>query len=245
MNIKHVAIIMDGNGRWAELRGLSRIQGHREGVKRVRGIIDAAIELNLEALTLYVFSMENWLRPRKEVDALMSLLDSYLRSEMGKLAKDNIIFRAIGDIERLPVKIQKLLKKFESVTKRNSGLLLASALSYGGKEEILMAVKHMLKDGIKPEEIDEEIFESYLYTKGLPNPDLIIRTSGEMRLSNFLLWQSAYSELYFTETMWPDFGKDEFKSAIMEYQKRERRFGALPRVYSQRQNKNLGLMKKS
>ncbi len=245
MNIKHVAIIMDGNGRWAELRGLSRIQGHRDGVKRVRGIIDVAIELNLEALTLYAFSMENWLRPRKEVDALMSLLYFYLRSEMEKLAKDNIIFRAIGAIERLPVKIQKLLKRFESVTKKNSGLLLASALSYGGKEEILMAVKRMLKDGLKPEEVNKEIFESYLYTKGLPNPDLIIRTSGEMRLSNFLLWQSAYSELYFTETMWPDFGKDEFKSAMMECQKRERRFGALPGVYSQRQNKKLGLMKKS
>jgi len=222
MNIKHVAIIMDGNGRWAELRGLSRIEGHREGVKRVREIIDASIELNLEALTLYVFSMENWKRPREEVDALMGLLDYYLRAEIENLVRDNVVFRAIGDLERLPENIQKLLKDFESLTRKNSGLLLTGALSYSGKEDILNAVKRMLKDGLQPEKIDESTFENYLYTAGLPDPDLIIRTSGEMRLSNFLLWQAAYSELYFTETLWPDFGKDEFVSAIMQYQGRER-----------------------
>ena len=229
MNIKHVAIIMDGNGRWAELRGLSRIEGHREGVKRVREIIDASIELNLEALTLYVFSMENWKRPREEVDALMGLLDYYLRAEIENLVRDNVVFRAIGDLERLPENIQKLLKDFESLTRKNSGLLLTGALSYSGKEDILNAVKRMLKDGLQPEKIDESTFENYLYTAGLPDPDLIIRTSGEMRLSNFLLWQAAYSELYFTETLWPDFGKDEFVSAIMQYQGRERRFGTIPR----------------
>jgi undecaprenyl diphosphate synthase len=229
MNIKHVAIIMDGNGRWAEMRGLSRIEGHREGVKKVREIINAAIELNLKALTLYVFSMENWKRPVSEIDALMKLLDFYLRNEIKKLVKDNIVFRAIGDLEKLPENIQKLLKEFELLTKKNTGLLLTGALSYGGKEEIIGAVKRILKQGLTPEEINEDTFENYLYTAGLPNPDLIIRTSGEMRLSNFLLWQSAYSELYFTETLWPDFGKDEFVSAIMEYQRRERRFGALPR----------------
>jgi undecaprenyl diphosphate synthase len=234
MNIKHVAIIMDGNGRWAELRGRSRIEGHREGVKQVRAIINAAIEIDLNALTLYVFSMENWLRPKKEVEALMSLLDFYLGNEMEKLVKDNVRFRAIGDIDKLPAKIQKLLKRFESLTQKNTGLLLTGALSYGGKEEILSAVKRIIKDGLKPEEINEEVFENYLYTKELPDPDLIIRTSGEMRLSNFLLWQSAYAELYFTETLWPDFGKDEFKSAVMECDKRERRFGALPKVCSQR-----------
>jgi undecaprenyl diphosphate synthase len=232
MNIKHVAIIMDGNGRWAEMRGLSRIKGHREGVKKVREIINAAIEVNLKALTLYVFSMENWKRPKSEVDALMNLLKFYLRDEMKKLVEDNIVFRAIGDLEKLPEGIQKLLKEFESLARKNTGLLLTAALSYGGKEEIIGAVKSMLKEGLTPEGINEDTFENYLYTAGLPNPDLIIRTSGEIRLSNFLLWQSAYSELYFTETLWPDFGKDEFTSAIMEYEKRERRFGALPRVRS-------------
>ncbi len=229
MNIKHVAIIMDGNGRWAELRGLSRIEGHREGVKRVEEIINASIELKLKALTLYAFSMENWQRPKSEVDALMNLLDFYLRKEMEKLVRNNIVFRAIGDLERLPENIQRVLKDFESLTRKNTGLLLTGAFSYGGKEEIIEAVKRILKEGLTPEEIDKDTFENYLYTAGLPNPDLIIRTSGEMRLSNFLLWQSAYSELYFTETLWPDFGKDEFISAVMEYQRRERRFGALPR----------------
>ena len=232
MDIKHVALIMDGNGRWAELRGLSRIDGHREGVKRVGDIINASIDLDLKALTLYVFSMENWQRPKNEVNALMSLLILYLKNEMKKLAKDNIVFRVIGNIEKLPQNIQTLLKDFELLTRGNNGLLLTAAISYGGREEILRAVKRMMKDGLTPEEINENTFENYLYTKGLPPPDLIIRTSGEMRLSNFLLWQSAYSELYFTETMWPDFTKDEFIAAIGEYQRRERRFGALPKICS-------------
>ncbi|MCK5426666.1 MAG: isoprenyl transferase [Thermodesulfovibrionia bacterium] len=232
MKIKHVAIIMDGNGRWAKAKGFSRIEGHKEGTKRVGDIIKASIELNLEALTLYVFSMENWQRPRAEVNALMGLLDSYLRREMKKLEDDNIVFRAIGDLQRLPKTIQELLEKFESMTKSNTGLLLTSALSYSGREEILNAIHGMLKNGVKPEDINEKTFENYLYTTGVPNPDLIIRTSGEMRLSNFLLWQAAYSELYFTETMWPDFTREEFVSAITEFQKRERRFGALPRIYS-------------
>lgn len=228
MNIQHVAIIMDGNGRWAELRGLPRIEGHREGIKRVRETIDTSIELNLRALTLYVFSMENWQRPSQEVNALMSLLDFYLRQEMHKLAKDNVVFRAIGNIERFPISIQNLFREFESLTSKNTGLLLIGALSYSGREEILRAVSRILSNGIRPEDINEEVFENHLDTRGIPPPDLIIRTSGEMRLSNFLLWQSAYSELYFTETLWPDFGKDEFISAITEYQKRERRFGTIP-----------------
>jgi undecaprenyl diphosphate synthase len=237
MDIKHVAIIMDGNGRWANLRGLSRIEGHKEGAKRVGDVISTSVEIGLEALTLYVFSMENWQRPKSEVEALMKLLDLYLKREMRRLAGDNIVFRAIGDLERLPQNTQKLLQEFESLTKGNTGLLLTSAISYGGKEEILSAVKRILKNGLKPEEIDENTFENYLYTKGLPNPDLIIRTSGEIRVSNFLLWQSAYSELYFTETMWPDFTRDEFISIILECRKRERRFGALPEVYN---SKRLG-----
>ncbi|MBI4680975.1 MAG: di-trans,poly-cis-decaprenylcistransferase [Nitrospirae bacterium] len=234
MDIKHVALIMDGNGRWAELRGLSRIDGHREGVKRVGDIINASIDLDLKALTLYVFSMENWQRPENEVNALMSLLILYLKNEMEKLAKDNIVFKAIGNIEKLPQSIQTLLKDFELLTRGNNGLLLTAAISYGGREEILRAVKRMMKDGLTPEEINENTFENYLYTKGLPPPDLIIRTSGEMRLSNFLLWQSAYSELYFSETLWPDFRSDEFTSIVMECQKRERRFGSLSRRYSRK-----------
>ncbi len=228
MNIKHTAIIMDGNGRWAQQKGLSRIEGHRQGVKRVDEIINTAIELKLKALTLYVFSMENWQRPKKEIDALMRLLEYYLRMNMKKLARKNIVFRAIGNLEKLSEKIQRLLKEFEALTAGNSGLMLTSALSYGSKEEIVGAVKRILKNGLSPEEINEKTFENYLYTAGLPDPDLIIRTSGEKRLSNFLLWQAAYSEFYFTETLWPDFGREEFISAVKDYNKRERRFGALP-----------------
>lgn len=227
MDIKHAAIIMDGNGRWAEMRGLPRIEGHRNGVKRVNEIIDASIEAGLKAVTFYTFSMENWNRPAAEVNALMRLLDKYLRGEMHRLHKLNIIFRAIGTIDKLPAGIQKLLHDFEELTKNNTGLIVTTALSYGGRTEIVSAVKKLVEKGVRPEYIDEKYFESFLYTVGIPDPDLIIRTSGEMRLSNFLLWQSAYAEFYFTETLWPDFGRAEFISAIQEYQGRERRFGAL------------------
>jgi undecaprenyl diphosphate synthase len=227
MKIKHVAIIMDGNGRWARLKGLPRIQGHREGVKRVNEIVEVSIEKKLKALTFYTFSMENWQRPKVEVNALMRLLSSYLRSEMKRLIDKNVVFRAIGDIKKLPDGVQKLIRDFEILSKNNTGLLLTSALSYSGREEIVNAVKNMLIDHVRPEKVDEKMLESYLYTAGIPDPDLIIRTSGEMRLSNFLLWQSAYAEFYFTGTLWPDFGRDEFISAIKEYQGRERRFGGL------------------
>jgi undecaprenyl diphosphate synthase len=228
MEINHVALIMDGNGRWAGQRGLPRIEGHREGIKRVNDIIETSIEQGLRALTFYTFSMENWQRPRREVNALMKFLSTYLKSEMKRLAKMNVVFRAIGDLKRLPQGVQNMLKDFESLSRDNTGLMLTSALSYSGRDEIVMVVKRMLENDVRPEDLDERLFESYLYTAGIPNPDLIIRTSGEMRLSNFLLWQSAYAELYFTETLWPDFGKDEFISAIKEFQGRERRFGALP-----------------
>lgn len=228
MKIRHAALIMDGNGRWAKLKGLPRIEGHRNGVKRVNEIVDTAVEIGLEAVTFYTFSMENWGRPANEVKALMRLLDKYLRSEMNRLHKMNIVFRAIGNIEKLPDNIQKLLRDFEALTKNNTGLVLSSALSYGGRAEIMNAVKKIIKNGVRAKDVDEELFGSYLYTAGIPDPDLIIRTSGEMRLSNFLLWQAAYSEFYFTETLWPDFGREEFISALNEYQRRERRFGALP-----------------
>jgi len=228
MNIKHVALIMDGNGRWARKRGLSRIEGHRKGVKRVNEMIDAAIEHDLRAITFYTFSMENWGRPAPEVNALMKILSSFIKSEMNRLSGLNIVFRAIGNIEKLPKGVQKLLKKFEDFTKDNTGVIVTSALSYGGRAEIVEAVKKLIEEGVRPQDVDEKMLGSYLYTVGIPDPDLIIRTSGEMRLSNFLLWQSAYSEFYFTKTLWPDFGKDEFASAIKEFKSRERRFGALP-----------------
>ena len=219
---------MDGNGRWAKQRGLPRIEGHRNGVKRVNEIIDTAAAVGLQAVTFYTFSIENWNRPMTEVKALMRILDKYLRSEMHRLHEMNIIFRAVGNIEKLPDNIRKLLSDFEELTKNNTGLVLSSALSYGGRAEIVNAVKKIIEDGVRAKDVDEAAFESYLYTAGIPDPDLIIRTSGEMRLSNFLLWQSAYSEFYFTETLWPDFGREEFMAAINEYQGRERRFGALP-----------------
>lgn len=228
MKVKHIAVIMDGNGRWARQRGLSRIEGHREGIKRVNDIIDESIEQKLKALTLYTFSMENWQRPKAEVNALMRFLRSYLKNEMKGLARKNIVFRAIGNLQKLPTGIQSLLKDFEDMTKNNTGLMLNSALSYGGRDEIVNAVRRIVDEGIPPAKIDEKTIQSHLYTYGIPDPDLIIRTSGELRLSNFLVWQSAYSEFYFTETLWPDFSKEEFRTAMAEYRKRERRFGALP-----------------
>lgn len=223
----HVAIIMDGNGRWAKSRGLPRFEGHRRGAERAKEIIRAADKLGLRYLTLYAFSMENWQRPKEEVSMLMKLLELYLRRELNGLIKDNVIFRTIGDGWKLPPNIQRLLRETEEKTSSNTGMTLITALSYGGKDEILRAVRKALHAGLKPEEINEESFSALLDTAGVPPPDLIIRTSGEKRLSNFLLWQSAYSELYFTDTLWPDFTEDEFKKALADYQRRKRRFGAL------------------
>lgn len=225
---KHIGIIMDGNGRWAELRGLPRIEGHRRGVERTKEIIEFSAELGIKALTLYAFSIENWQRPISEVSTLMRLLEIYLIKEVDALIEKNIIFKTIGDIRKLPEHIQDIIKKTEQKTSSNNGMILTIALSYSGRDEILRAVKKIIEMGIKPEEITEKVFESYLDTSGMPHPDLIIRTSGEKRVSNFLIWQGAYSEYYFTDTLWPDFGKEEFLSAIQEYQYRERRFGAIP-----------------
>jgi undecaprenyl diphosphate synthase len=224
---KHVGIIMDGNGRWAESRGLPRIEGHRRGVERIKEVVEVSAELGMKALTLYAFSIENWRRPSAEVTTLMKLLELYLKKELDNLNKNNIVFKTIGDIWRLPEDIQKVIRETEEKTSFNKGMILVAAWSYSGRNEILRAVKKMLYSGVKPEEITEEVFNSYLDTAGLPSPDLIIRTSGEMRISNFLIWQGAYSELYFTDTLWPDFTKDEFLLAIQDYQRRERRFGAI------------------
>ncbi|MFA6055776.1 MAG: isoprenyl transferase [Thermodesulfovibrionales bacterium] len=225
---KHVGIIMDGNGRWAELRGLPRIEGHRRGVERSKEIIEVATELGLRALTIYAFSTENWRRPSTEVTTLMKLLELYLKKELEKLMKNGVVFKSIGDIPRLPDHIQAILKDAEEKTSSNKGMVLTTALSYSGRNEIMRAIKKVMVSGIKPDDLTEEVFESYLDTAGNPPPDLIIRTSGEMRISNFLLWQAAYSEFYFTDTLWPDFNKDEFLLSIQDYQRRDRRFGAVP-----------------
>ncbi|MFZ6016108.1 MAG: isoprenyl transferase [Nitrospirota bacterium] len=225
---RHVGIIMDGNGRWAELRGLPRIEGHRRGAERSREVVEVAMEIGIKNLTLYAFSIENWQRPLSEVTTLMRLLELYLKKELREFMKRGIVFKTIGETYMLPENIQSLIKETEGKTALNKGMTLTAALSYSGRNEILRAVKKVLNSGIKPEELTEDLFNSFLDTTNLPSPDLIIRTSGEMRISNFLLWQSAYSELYFTDTLWPDFTRDEFLLAIQDYQQRERRFGNLP-----------------
>lgn len=224
----HVGIIMDGNGRWAELRGLPRIEGHRRGVERSKEVIEFSAELGLKVLTLYAFSTENWRRPSSEITTLMKLLELYLKNELARLMKNDIVFKTIGDTVMLPDHIQRIIKQAEQETSSNKGMTLVTALSYSGRNEIVRAVKKLLNSSVKPDEITEEVFNAYLDTAGLPAPDLIIRTSGEMRISNFLIWQAAYSELYFTDTLWPDFTKDEFLLAIQDYQRRERRFGSIP-----------------
>lgn len=224
---KHVGIIMDGNGRWAELRGLPRIEGHRRGVERVEEVIETSGEIGIKALTLYVFSLENWKRPMLEVETLMKILEFYLKEELPELMAKDVVFKTIGDIQKLPEEIKTLIREVEEKTASNKGLILTTALSYSGRDEILRAMKKILSSGIRTEELTEEFFASCLDTAGLPAPDIIIRTSGEMRISNFLIWQGAYSELYFTDTLWPDFTKEEFLLAIQAYQQRERRFGTI------------------
>jgi undecaprenyl diphosphate synthase len=230
---RHVAIIMDGNGRWAKQRNLPRIMGHKAGVESVKNIVKSARELNLEVLTLYAFSIENWKRPSFEVQGLMTLLKTFLKSEFQNLLDKNISLRCIGEIEKLPPDVQKILLQVIEDTARNAegkqGLILNLALSYGSRSEILRAARIMAEKCVSgqfdPEDISEKLFASHLYTAGLPDPDLLIRTGGESRLSNFLLWQLSYAELYITETMWPDFNAERFFEALKYFQGRERRFG--------------------
>ncbi|ALA57838.1 isoprenyl transferase [Nitrospira moscoviensis] len=226
---KHVAVIMDGNGRWAELRGLPRIAGHREGINSVREMIAQCLELGIRALTIYAFSQENWNRPSQEINALMGLLEHYLSTERDKLIEQQVRFRAVGRLELLPESAQHWVRTTEKETAHLDKMALTVALSYGGRAEIVDAVKGLLRDAasgtVQPDRIDEALFDRYLSTHPLPDPDLLIRTSGETRISNFLLWQLAYTELYFTPTLWPDFRRREFLLALIEYQRRERRFG--------------------
>jgi undecaprenyl diphosphate synthase len=225
----HVAVIMDGNGRWAKKRGLPRVAGHHEGVKSVRSIVESCGELGIKYLTLYTFSKENWRRPKSEVTALMRLLISTLRKELQELHKKNVKLTAIGNLNDLPAPVRDELIDAIHYTRYNTGLVLNLALSYSGREEIVDAIKSIAEDvksgRISIEDITEELISNYLYTAHMPDPDLLIRTSGEMRISNFLLYQVAYTEIYITRTLWPDFRKQEFYDALLHYLKRERRFG--------------------
>jgi undecaprenyl diphosphate synthase len=230
---RHVAIIMDGNGRWAKQRRLPRIMGHRTGTKSVKNIVKTARELNLEVLTLYAFSTENWKRPSLEVQGLMTLLKTYLKSELQNMVDNKILLRCIGEIEMLPQDVRKVLAEVIEETARDTedetGMILNLALSYGGRFEIVRAARVMAEKCVSgqfdPEDFSEKLFASHLYTAGLPDPDLLIRTGGQSRLSNFLLWQLSYAELYMTETMWPDFNEEKFIEALIDFQRRERRFG--------------------
>ncbi len=226
---RHIAIIMDGNGRWAEKRLLNRIRGHQEGANTVREIVKTCRELGIEVLTLYAFSVENWDRPPIEVNALMSLLRRYLLRELDEMFDNDIRLTAIGDIENLPKGVSTVLIDAMKKTKTCKGMILNLALSYGGRNDILRAVRRIINDyelkKIKSEDITTDVFSNYLSTAGIPDPDLLIRTSGEYRVSNFLLWQIAYTEIYITETLWPDFKKRDLIEAIIEFQTRERRFG--------------------
>ena len=223
----HIAIIMDGNGRWAAQRHLPRVEGHRAGIDSVRDVVETSARLGIDVLTLYAFSVENWKRPRTEINTLMTLLKRYLRLELSTLLRNNIRFRVIGREEELSADVRHELDIGVRQTADNSGMLFNIALNYGGRAEIIDAAKRVLSAGINPDDLDERRFSEFLYTAGQPDPDLLIRTSGEMRVSNFLLWQIAYSEIWVTETLWPDFRRRHLLEAVVAYQKRDRRYGGI------------------
>lgn len=224
---RHVAVIMDGNGRWAASRHLPRVEGHRAGIESVRDTVETSARLGLDVLTLYAFSVENWKRPVPEVTALMGLLRHYLRAELNSLLRNNIRFHVLGQLDRLSPEVREELQAAEVRTAGNTGMIFNIALSYGGRAEIVDAAREALRRGVTPDDLDEDVFSSLLYTAGQPDPDLLIRTSGEMRVSNFLLWQIAYAEIWVTDTLWPDFRAKHLLEAVTEYQKRDRRYGAV------------------
>ncbi|MEX1071073.1 MAG: isoprenyl transferase [Anaerolineales bacterium] len=222
---QHIAIIMDGNGRWAKARGLPRLAGHRAGTENLRRIIEACVEFGVKYLTIYAFSTENWGRPEEEVSGLMSIFDEVFERELAELHKQGARLQHIGRLDQVRESLREKVIKGMEKTKNNTRLVLNVAFNYGGRDEIVHAIGNMLKDGVKPEEVDEELVSQYMYTAGMPDPDLVIRTSGEQRISNFLIWQAAYAEWVFPPTFWPDFGRDELFAAIQEFGHRERRYG--------------------
>jgi len=219
---------MDGNGRWAKARGLHRLDGHRAGVDNIRRVLEACVKYGVKILTIYAFSTENWQRPEYEVQGLLRLLERVLEREVQELHENGVQLRHLGRLDGLSEWLQKQIKEAIELTRNNDRLILNIAFNYGGRAEIVEATRKLIQDGIPPDAIDEELFSHYLYTAGLPDPDLVIRTSGEMRISNFLLWQAAYSELYATPTYWPDFDEEELYKALVAYSRRERRFGRIP-----------------
>jgi len=223
----HIAVIMDGNGRWAAQRHLPRVEGHRAGIESVRAVVEGSARLGIQVLTLYAFSVENWKRPAAEVSTLMLLLKRYLRSELNTLLKNDIRFQAIGRIDDLARDVQQELRDAEAKTTSNHGMLFNIALNYGGRAEIVEAARKLVASGVRPDDVDEQAFSNALYTAGQPDPDLLIRTSGEMRVSNFLLWQIAYAEIWVTDTLWPDFRTRHLLEAVLAYQKRDRRYGGI------------------
>ena len=224
---KHVAIIMDGNGRWARERGLPRVAGHRAGTENLRTIIRASAKFGIKYLTFYAFSTENWSRPRAEVSGLLHILSEVIDREIGELNAEGARLVHIGHLDGLSKTLQKKVRDAIELTKGNERITIVLAFNYGGRDEIVHAIRRMLRDGLDPEDVDQELVADYLFTAGLPDPDLVIRTSGEQRMSNFLIWQSAYSELYFPKVYWPDFDEEELRKAILEFGARERRYGGL------------------
>ena len=225
---RHVGIIMDGNGRWARARGLPRSAGHRAGTENLRVVLRAAVEFGIQVLTIYAFSTENWGRPKAEVRGLLSIFEQMIDRELRELHKEGVQLRHIGRLEHVSPRLQQKVLDAIELTKDNQRLILNVAFDYGGRTELVSAIRHIVADGIPAEQIDESLVSRYLYTADCPDPDLIIRTSGEVRVSNFLIWQAAYAELYVTPTLWPDFGKDELYKALEDYNRRERRFGLVP-----------------
>ncbi len=223
----HIAFIMDGNGRWAELRGLPRLEGHRAGIENTHTVISYLGKLHIKYVTLYSFSTENWNRPQEEVSSLLAILGESIEKEAIELHQNSVRLRHLGRLDRLPKQLKQAIDWAQKLTRNNKGMTLSLAFDYGGRLEILDAVRALIAKGIPPEEIDEKVFSRYLYTAGLPDVDLVVRTGGELRLSNFLLWQSAYSEYYFTKVLWPDFNAKEVEKALIAYSQRQRRFGGL------------------
>ena len=223
----HIAIIMDGNGRWAIGRGLPRLAGHRAGTENLRRVIEACVEFGIQYLTIYAFSTENWGRPTEEVSGLMRILEDVIDRELQELHEQGVQLRHIGHLERLSPNLRQKVQDAVELTRDNSALVLNVAFNYGGRDEIVCAIQRMIEDGVAAEDVSDNLVNKYLFTAGVPDPDLIIRTSGELRGSNFLIWQGAYSEWYFTPTYWPDFGKEELRKALFEYADRERRYGGL------------------